>query len=97
MKSFVFSMNSCSSGQAFDQITPAGQDDVIVLAPGPDGNVTESVTGITGLTGFIDPLDLVEDPRTGNLYIAEFGGQKLTLLRPHEAASSKVFRERVVR
>jgi len=75
----------------------SGGDDVIILTPGPGGDIVESVTGVTGLTGFIDPLDLIEDPRSGNLYVAEFGGQKLTLLRPREGAASHVFRERVAR
>lgn len=75
----------------------SGGDDVMILTPGPNGDVTESVTGVSGLTSFIDPLDLIEDPRTGNLYVAEYGGQRLTLLRPREAAFSKVFRERVMR
>jgi hypothetical protein len=75
----------------------SGGDDVIVLTPGPNGNIAESITGITGLTGFIDPLDIIEDPRTGNLYVAEFGGQKMTLLRPHEGLASRVFRENVTR
>ena len=59
----------------------AGKD-IEVLTPGPDGKIVESVTGIDGLTRFIDPLDLVEDPATGNIYVSEFGGRKLTLLRP---------------
>lgn len=75
----------------------SGGDDVIILTPGPDGDITESITGVTGLSGFIDPLDLVEDPRTGNLYVAEYGGQKLTLLRPRAGGYSRVFRERVSR
>ena len=75
----------------------SGGDDVIVLTPGADGRIVDSVTGITGLTGFIDPLDLIEDPRSGNLYVAEFGGQKLTLLRPREGTYSKVFREHIAR
>src|SRR5688572_5673092 len=75
----------------------SGGDDVIILTPGSAGTISESITGVTGLTGFIDPLDLIEDPRTGNLYVAEFGGQKLTLLRPREGTFSKVFRERVGR
>lgn len=75
----------------------SGGDDVIILTPGPNGDVVESVTGVTGLTGFMDPLDLIEDPKSGNLYVAEYSGQKLTLLRPREGAFSKVFRERVSR
>ena len=34
----------------------SGGDDVIILTPGPDGRIVESVTGVTGLTGFVDPL-----------------------------------------
>ena len=75
----------------------SGGDDVIVLTPGPGGSIVDSVTGVTGLTGFIDPLDLIEHARSGNLYVAEFGGQKLTLLRPREGTYSKVFRERIAR
>lgn len=40
----------------------SGGDDVIVLSPdGPGGAISDSFTGIDGLTGFSDPLDLVED------------------------------------
>ena len=45
------------------------------------GGVTERVTGaeanIPGFTGFNGPLDLVEDTRSGNLYVADFGPQSL--------------------
>jgi hypothetical protein len=72
----------------------SGGDDIIVLTVGPGGDVSESLTGIDGFTRFVDPLDLVEDPRTGNLYVAEFGGQKLSLLRPVEGGESRqVFRQ----
>jgi glucose/arabinose dehydrogenase len=57
-------------------------DDVIVLRLAPDGDVVEGLTGIQGLTGFADPLDLAEDPASGNLYVAEYGAQKITLVRP---------------
>ncbi len=70
----------------------AGKD-VEVLAPGPDGSIVQSVTGIDGLTRFVDPLDLVEDPATGNVYVSEFGGQRLTLLRPKQSASEETFIE----
>jgi hypothetical protein len=31
----------------------------------------------------VDPLDLTEDPRTGNLYVSEYGGNgTITLLKP---------------
>ena len=67
----------------------SGGDDVLVLTLGPDGEVTEAASGIEGLTRLMDPLDLVEDPATGNLYVAEFGPKRLTLLRPKPGATSK--------
>jgi hypothetical protein len=76
----------------------SGGKDVIVLKPGPDGTIVESITGIDGLKGFSDPLDIVQDASTGNLYVAEYGGRQLTLVRPREGASSgKVFRQTVTR
>ncbi len=72
----------------------SGGDDIIVLTPDPrTGAITESFTGIDGLTGFSDPLDLTEDPKTGNLYVAEFGSKRLTLVRPiRDGTSHRVFR-----
>src|SRR5439155_16189700 len=35
-----------------------------------------------GMTGFADPLDLTEDTSTGNLYVAEYSGARIMLLRP---------------
>ncbi len=75
----------------------SGGDDIVILTPGARGEISESITGVSGLTQFVDPLDLLEDPRSGCLYIAEFGGRKLTLLRPREGGRSKVFREQVGR
>ncbi len=51
--------------------------------------MNEALSGIDGMSKFIDPLDLVEDTATGNLYVSEWGGQKLTLLRPRKDVSSK--------
>ena len=74
----------------------SGGKDVIVLTPGPDGSITEAVTGIDGLKQFSDPLDIVEDAKTGNLYIAEYGGRQITLVKPKAGATSaKVFRQAV--
>ena len=47
-----------------------------------NGRVTDRVTGVTGFTGFNQPLDITEDSSTGYLYVTELGGQKITLLRP---------------
>jgi hypothetical protein len=61
----------------------SGGDDVVVLTPSADGTaVIETRSGIQGLRNFNDPLDLTEDPDTGFLYIAEFGGRRLTLAKP---------------
>jgi glucose/arabinose dehydrogenase len=77
----------------------SGGKDIIVLTPGDDGDIIESITGIAGLTGFVDPLDLIEDTDNGNIYVAEFGGEKLSLLRPVNdpvkaaAMNTRVFRQ----
>ena len=46
------------------------------------GALSNRTTGITGFTNFNQPLDVTEDTNTGNLYVTELGGQKITLLRP---------------
>ena len=60
----------------------SGGRDIIVLALDDNGNVTESVTGIAGLNSFTQPLDLVQDPETGCIYVAEYKGERLSMLRP---------------
>lgn len=58
-------------------------DDIIVLDPsGANGNITAKYVGTVGMTGFNDPLDITEDTRSGNLYVTELGGRRITLLRP---------------
>lgn len=61
-------------------------DDIITLTPGGQNNDIVSATegySIKGFSGFVDPLDITEDTRNGNLYVSEFSGQgKITLLRP---------------
>ena len=65
-----------------------GGDDVVALKVNPDGTISnEPQTSINGLSGLVDPLDLVVDPSTGNVYVSEYdekdtGFRKLTLLRP---------------
>ena len=67
----------------------SGGDDVLILKPDASGNIPSSgvKTGITGLTGFVDPLDLAEHVGPGNLYVIEHGAQKITLLRPRGATT----------
>jgi chitodextrinase len=58
-------------------------DDIVALTPGgAQQNIVDSTTNIEGFTGFNDPLDLIEDRSTGNVYVSELGGLKITLLRP---------------
>jgi hypothetical protein len=74
----------------------SGGDDIIVLTPGGDGAISEAMTGIDGLTSFKDPLDLVEDSSTGNLYVIDSGATPLTLLRPvRDGVSKRVYRQTV--
>jgi hypothetical protein len=61
-----------------------GQDiETFDVAPG--GALSNRATGITGFTGFSQPLDLTEDVATGNLYVTELGASRITLLRPRPA------------
>ena len=66
----------------------SGGKDILVLDPDADGKITRSIEGIDGFTQFVDPLDLVEDLNTGNIYVAEYGGQRLTLLKPVQPGGS---------
>jgi hypothetical protein len=60
-------------------------DDIITLSIGSDKNISGYIDGasIQGFSGFVDPLDLVEDVTNGNIYVSEYGGDgKITLLVP---------------
>lgn len=80
----------------------SGGKDIMVLVPGKNGVITETISGIGGLTNFQDPLDLAEDDATGFVYVAEFRGAKLALLRPVDdpakaaTMSTNVFVQKVV-
>jgi PKD repeat protein len=70
----------------------SGQNDILVLEPNENGDIGAEYSTIPGLRGFVDPLDLVEDPKTGNIYISEYdranrGVARLTLLRAGIQAS----------
>ncbi|MCS7034412.1 MAG: choice-of-anchor D domain-containing protein, partial [Phycisphaerae bacterium] len=60
----------------------SGGDDILVLTPNSNGTIAQANAGYAGLTGFVDPLDLAQSPSTGFLYVAEYGAQRITLLRP---------------
>ena len=63
----------------------SGGDDIVALSVGGKGEITDLTIGIEGLRQFLDPLDLTQDPKTGRIYVAEYKGQKLTLVRPKPA------------
>jgi len=67
----------------------SGGDNIVALSRS-NGAITGDVQNIVGFTGFVDPLDLAEDTTTGNIYVAEFGGQRITLLRPDETSLKSV-------
>jgi fibronectin type 3 domain-containing protein len=62
----------------------SGGDDIIFLTVDPTtGNITDSQTGVTGASGFNDPLDITHNVATGHVYVTEHAGEKITLLRPN--------------
>jgi hypothetical protein len=63
--------------------------DVLALKINADGKVAGAVAGIPGLTKFVNPLDLTEDVQSGCIYLAEYGGRRITLLRPLTDRSSQ--------
>lgn len=66
-------------------------NDVMILEPGgPNQDIVSSQLGVIGLTDFRNPLDLTEDPTTGNLYVSEFGGRTITLVRPDESGGALI-------
>jgi hypothetical protein len=67
-------------------------DDIITLTPGgTNKDIISSIEGasITGFSGFIDPLDLIENVNNGNIYVSEYGGDgKIVLLKPMTVTSA---------
>jgi hypothetical protein len=59
----------------------AGQD-IETFDVAANGTLSNRTTGITGLTGFSQPLDVTQDLSTGYLYVTELGASRITLLRP---------------
>jgi mono/diheme cytochrome c family protein/glucose/arabinose dehydrogenase len=64
--------------------------DLICIGMSGEGNVSSIQTGITGFTNLLNPLDLAEDLATGNLYVAEYGAEHISLLRPTADAPKQV-------
>ena len=66
----------------------SGGDDIVVIQLDANGNVAGVQSGLAGLTHFVDPLDIAQDPTTGFLYVSEYGSKRITLLRPIAAGAN---------
>ena len=56
---------------------------ILVLEPGgPNLDIVSAQIDIPSLNDLDHPLDLIENPANGYLYVAEYGRQQITLLRP---------------
>lgn len=67
-------------------------DDVIILQPGGANlDIVDAQEQIPGLFGLLNPLDLIEDRRNGNLYAIEFGPpSRISLLRPITSQAPRI-------
>ncbi len=65
-------------------------DDIVIMEPGGSNqDIVAFYEGNEGMTGFADPLDIVEDVNTGNIYVSEFaenGNGKLILIKANDPA-----------
>ncbi|HEX4794213.1 MAG TPA: Ig-like domain-containing protein [Humisphaera sp.] len=57
-------------------------DDIAVLTTDSNDNVVSIDRAVSGFTGFNNPVDLIENPANGFIYVAELGANRITLLRP---------------
>ncbi len=60
----------------------SGGKDIEIMYLNSSGGIASVQTGTAGLSGFVNPLGIAEDNATGNLYVADYGAQTLTLERP---------------
>jgi hypothetical protein len=71
-----------------------GSQDILALTLDAEGNVKQIINGIPGLADLDDPLSLIVDRGTGNLYLTQAGAPRLVLLRPvADATGARVFRQ----
>lgn len=50
-------------------------NDIVVMTPAANGNIVETQEGLPGMSGFLDPLAIAENPANGHLYVSEFNRQ----------------------
>jgi glucose/arabinose dehydrogenase len=55
--------------------------DLVAIRLTEDGGVESSLEGIEGFIGFSNPLDVTQDPRTGHLYVSDYGARQLVLVK----------------
>lgn len=57
--------------------------DILALSPGTNNpDIMAAQAGLSGFSGFTgNPISLVENPATGNLYVSEYNGNKIILLK----------------
>ena len=60
----------------------AGQDLMVLDPGGVNGTIVSRTLGVTGFKGFNQPLDIAQHVSSGNLYVTELGGQRITRLVP---------------
>ncbi|HXE52259.1 MAG TPA: Ig-like domain-containing protein [Tepidisphaeraceae bacterium] len=77
--------NGALSGKFLIAEESAG-DDIAVVTIDSSGNVSSIVRSVPGFSGFTNPVNLIEDPSTGYIYVSELGAQKITLLKPNWTA-----------
>lgn len=64
--------------------------DVLTLKLDSAGNVVRADCQIPGLSGFENPLDLVENPANGDIYVADLMAKKIVLCRPLPPATARL-------
>ncbi|WP_420461393.1 PKD domain-containing protein [Neolewinella sp.] len=70
----------------------SGQDDIMVMQPSnTSGDIVQVYQDVPGLQELDDPLDLIEDTRTGNIYLSQYDrdgnvNQQLILMRADDPA-----------
>lgn len=90
-----YNSNGAHFGGALDGkllvVRYSGGDDILIIDLAADGSVVRAYGGAFGMTGLTDPLDIIQDPATGNLYVVEAGfrtdggnpnGLRISLLKP---------------
>ncbi|MEM8872805.1 MAG: kelch repeat-containing protein [Planctomycetota bacterium] len=63
----------------------ATPQDILILTPGAGGGIVDARDGFSGLEDFAAPIDIIQQPGTGNLLVADLGTRAIYLLQPAES------------